>query len=114
MFFQKWYFTALSVKGFILGNLKKKNLNDMSESFAGLLTVIKEDQEINARVIQLLRMRSFRWRSLLNKWLEQLRLKQAPFKLIQSLSCLFDDTLAANTLNLIENRKLDNGQDHHI
>lgn len=91
-----------------LGITKKKNNNDISGSFAGLLRIIKEDQEINTRVVQLLQMNSFRRRSLLNKWLEQLRMKKAPDKLTQSLSCLFDDSIAAKVLTLINKDQIIN------
>jgi len=101
MFFQKWYFTALSAKDVDLGILKKKEINDISEPFAGLLQVIKADRELNARVVQLLQLNSFRRRVLLNKWLEQLRLKKAPDKMTQALSCLFDDRIAEKVLTII-------------
>jgi hypothetical protein len=101
------------VKDIDLGFLEKKEINDISESFAGLLQVIKKDRELNARVIQLLELNSFRRRLLLNKWLEQLRLKKAPDRLTQALSCLLDDTIAGNTLKLIENINLNNNAGKH-
>jgi hypothetical protein len=80
--------------------------NDLSQSFSHLLQVIKEDKEINTRVIQLLKSNSFTRRLLLNKWLEQLRRRQAPEKLIQALSCLFDDRIAEKVAVLLDR--------HHI
>ena len=85
-----------------------KQSNDLSQSFAHLLQVIKADQEIKSRVIQLLKSNSFTRRLLLNKWLEQLRRRQAPEKLIDALSCLFDDNIAKNVLGLINNHQIRN------
>ena len=88
--------------------LVSKKSNDLSQSFAHLLQAIKEDKEINTRVIQLLKSNSFTRRVLLNKWLEQLRRRQAPEKLIHALSCLFDDNIAKNVLSLINNHQMRN------
>ena len=82
--------------------------NHLSHSFANLLQAIKEDREINTRVIQLLKSNSYTRRLLLNKWLEQLRRRQAPEKLIHALSCLLDDDIAKNVLSLINNRQIRN------
>ena len=85
-----------------------KKSNDLSQSFAHLLQAIKEDKAINTRVIQLLKLNSYTRRVLLNKWLEQLRRIQAPEKLIEALSCLFDDKIAKNVLNLINKHQIRN------
>jgi hypothetical protein len=82
--------------------------NDLSQSFTSLLQVIKADEEIKDRVIQLLKSNSFTRRLLLNKWLEQLRRRQAPEKLLQALSCLFDDNISKNLLKLINNHRVQN------
>jgi small-conductance mechanosensitive channel len=91
-----------------MGFLVAKQSNELSQSFASLLQVIKADEEIKARVIQLLKSNSFTRRLLLNKWLEQLRRRQAPEKLIQALSCLFDDNISKNVLALINNHQVGN------
>jgi len=81
--------------------LVSKKSNELTQSFAHLLEAIKEDKEINTRVIQLLKSNSYTRRVLLNKWLEQLRRRQAPEKLIQALSLLFEDATAEQTLKVI-------------
>ena len=86
--------------------LVSKKSNDLSQSFAHLLQAIKEDKEINSRVIQLLKSNSFTRRLLLNKWLEQLRRRQAPENLMQVLSCLFDDGIAEKVVVFLDS--------HHI
>ena len=85
-----------------------KQANGLSQSLASLLQIIKADKEIKGRVIQLLKSTSFTRRLLLNKWLEQLRRRQAPEKLMQALSCLFDDNIAKNVLSLINNHQMRN------
>jgi hypothetical protein len=80
----------------------KTNSKTFSEAFANLLQLIIEDQEINSRVVQLLKLDSFRRRLLLNKWLEQLRRKGAAPKLMQALSCLFDNDVAEKSLSFLK------------
>ena len=84
--------------------------NNLSQSFTSLLQVIKRDEEINSRVVQMLKLKPFQRRLLLNKWLEQLRRKKAPEKLMQALSCLFDDSIAAKVLSLVNNNKIKNSE----
>lgn len=88
--------------------LAKKQSNDLSQSFTSLLQIIREDKEINTRVVQLLKLDPFKRRLLLNKWLEQLRRNNAPQKLMQSLVCLFDDSIAERVLILIRYSKIKN------
>jgi hypothetical protein len=80
--------------------------NDLSQSFASLLQVIKADKEIRNRVIQLLKANSYTRRMLLNKWLEQLWRKQASDNLMQALSCLFDDSIAEKVLVLFDSQHI--------
>ena len=87
-----------------MGNIS----NNLSQSFSSLLQVIKEDEEMNSRVIQMLKLKPFQRTLLLNKWLEQLRRKKASEKLMQSLACLFDDGIAEKVLSLINNNKTKN------
>jgi hypothetical protein len=80
--------------------------NDFAlESFIKLIQVIKGNPEIKVRVEQLLQLNSFRRRSLLNNWLEQLRQQNASEDLLSALSCLFDDKIARKVLTLINNKK---------
>ena len=86
----------------------KKNSKTFSETFANMLQVINEDHEINTRVVQLLKLDSFRRRLVLNKWLEQLRRKGATHKLMQALSCLLDNEIAEKTLSLLKTKNHNN------
>jgi len=53
----------------------------------------------------MLAMDSYPRRLVLNNWLEQLRLKNAPQQLTQTLSYLFDDTIAQKIYDLINKSK---------
>ncbi len=80
----------------------KKSSKTLSEPFTNLLQVLTQEQEINTRVVQLLKLDSFRRRLLLNKWLEQLRHKGASNKLMNALSGLFDNNTAEKTLSFLK------------
>ena len=82
--------------------LMKTSSKIRPDPFSNLLQVITEDPEINSRVVQLLKLDSFTRRLLLNKWLEQLRRKGATNKLLQALSCLFDNEIAEKTLSFLK------------
>jgi len=70
-------------------------------SLKKLVLVIRDDPLINEKVIQLLQLDSFQRRSVLNIWLEQLRVRHASENLLSALSSLFDDTIAEKVLTLI-------------
>lgn len=84
--------------------MKKSNNADAEtdfEQFAKLIQTIQKDSDIKSRMIQILKMDSYRRRFLLNNWLEKLRRKKAPENLRQALSCLFDDIISEKVLTLI-------------
>jgi len=71
------------------------------ESIKKLLQAIRNDPVINKKVISILKMDSYPRCLVLNNWLEQLRRKNAPGKLIQTLSIMFDDSVAEKIFKLI-------------
>ena len=84
--------------------MKKSNNADAEtdfEQFAKLIQTIQKDSDIKSRIKQILKMDSYRRRFLLNNWLEQLRRQNASEKLLETLSYLFDDIVAEETLKLI-------------
>ena len=84
----------------LLNKIRKLNCIN---NFFQLLFIIKNDAEIRDQVIQLLKLDSFQHRNVLNRWMEQLRRNNAAENLRQSLSYLFDDTVAEKTLTLLRN-----------
>lgn len=85
---------------------KSNNYEFDFESIEKLLQAMRCDPVINKKVINTLKMDSYPRRLVLNNWLEKLRHNSAPPKLMQSLTCLFDDSIAEKVLALIN--------DHHI
>ena len=82
-----------------------KNKNSI-EKFSNLIQTAIEDPVIKKRIIEVLQLSSFERRTVLNNWLEQLRLRHASGKLLKALSCLFDDEIAEEVLTLINSHKI--------
>ena len=80
------------------------NFETEFESFATLIKAMQSDSVINKKVNNILILESYPRRLVLNNWLEQLRRNNAPQKLLQSLTCLFDDVVAEQVLALINKR----------
>ena len=74
-------------------------------SIEKLLKAIRHDPVINKKIVNILKMDSYPRRLVLNNWLEKLSQQNAPDKLTQALSCLFDNEIAEKTLNLINGPK---------
>lgn len=81
------------------------NKDTGSEEISFLVQTALEDPVIKQRILELLQLNLFERRSVLNIWLEQLRLRDASEELLYVFSCLFDDTIAQKTLSLIKKSK---------
>jgi len=68
--------------------------------------VMQNDPVIHDKVIEMLKLDSYQRRSVLNSWLEQLRIHKASESLLSALSTLFDDKIAKEVLALINDRKI--------
>ena len=66
-----------------------------------LLQAIRNDQALNKKITDLLKMDVYPRHLVLSNWLEQLRRKKAPGKLTRTLSILFDDHIAEKVLKLV-------------
>ena len=91
-----------------MGTTKSKIHQSEFEPLERLLLAIRNDPVINKKVGSILILDAYRRCFVLNNWLEQLRQKQASEKLIEALSCLFDDTIASKVLTLIKNHQVRN------
>lgn len=81
-----------------------KNTTNYESDFGSiekLLKAMRYDPVINKKVVNILTMDSYPRRLVLSNWLEQLRCNNAPYRLMQSLSCLFDDSIAEKVLTFI-------------
>ena len=66
-----------------------------------LLNAMLKDSVINNKVVNILKLDTYPRHIVLSNWLEQLRLNKAPEKLTQTLTYLFDDSIAKKVYNLI-------------
>jgi len=82
-----------------------KNESDFNPMIK-LLQAIRNDPVINMKVKSILKLDSYPRHIVLSNWLEQLRLNKAPEKLIQTLTYLFDDSIAEKVYNLINRSKV--------
>jgi len=85
-----------------LNTKKTRNYESDFEPFVKLLQAMRYDPVINKKVINILKMDSYPRRLVLSNWLEQLGRNDAPNKLTQTLSYLFDDSIAEKVLSLLE------------
>jgi hypothetical protein len=76
-------------------------MDNSLESFGTLVEIMRDDKDINEKVMAVLRLNAYKRRTILNNWLEQLRIQKAPQNLINSLSSLFDDKVAEQVLQFI-------------
>jgi len=84
---------------------KLKNSDPEFEPVVKLLQAIRNDPVINLKVAGLLKMDAYSRRLVLNNWLERLQRNNAPRKLTQTLSLLFDDSIAKKICELINKSK---------
>ena len=85
-------------------NMKTADSYNFDAEIEPLVTLLKamlSDRIINIKVVKILKMDSYPRHIVLSNWLEQLRRKNAPKKLTQTLSYLFDDVVADKVLSLI-------------
>ena len=66
------------------------------------MTVVREDPQVRGRIVPLLRLDAFQRKSVLNTWLDQLRLSKAPEAFMSALACLLDDGIAVKALEIIQ------------
>ena len=83
-----------------------KNNNNQFESLGRLIQIMRDDEIINKKVIEMLQRDSYQRRAVLNNWLEKLQRQNAPQNLLSALTCLFDDKIVEQVLALINDRKI--------
>lgn len=76
--------------------------NNNYKSIRQLLDVIRTDPLVHEEVGKLLKLDAYHRRIMLNDWLEQLRRRRASERLLHALACLFDDHIAAQVLEFID------------
>jgi len=84
-----------------LQSLDTRKMDNSLESFGTLIQIMRNDEDINEKVMTVLRLDSYKRCAILNNWLEQLRIQNAPQNLINALSTLFNDKVAEQVLQFI-------------
>ena len=82
-----------------------QNIDNSFESFGTLIQIMRNDEDINKKVMAVLSLDPYKRRAILNNWLEQLCRENAPQQLTKTLSYLFDDAIAQKVLGLIKGIK---------
>ena len=82
-------------------NVNLHNNDSNWKSIDRFLQAALHDPVINKKVISILKLDSYPRQIVLSNWLEELRLQHAPGKLIETLSCLFDEKIARQVLEFI-------------
>jgi hypothetical protein len=72
-----------------------------NEPLVTLIRVAQEDVEIKRHLLAILSQNKFNRESILNSYLEELRLKQAPQEFISAIACLLDDDVAEKVLEIL-------------
>ena len=78
----------------------QKKAND--DNFVTLLSVAHDSPQIRVQLLSILRHTPFQRKSLINTWLEDLKLAGAPSELQNALSALLDEDVADRALLLLQ------------
>ena len=89
---------------------KKKKIIGENEPLVTLIRVAQEDVEIKRHLLAILSQNKFNRESILNSYLEELRLKQAPQEFISAIACLLDDDVAEKVLEILKLSNLPEGK----
>ena len=76
-----------------------------NETFIDLMRIAQEKDDIKKKLTFILKLDSFNRQSVLNTWLNDLRLQGAPEKLIKALSYFLDDSVAERALDVMLNKR---------
>jgi hypothetical protein len=89
---------------------KEKKIIGENEPLVTLIRVAQEDVEIKRHLLAILSQNKFNRESILNSYLEELRLKQAPQEFISAIACLLDDDVAEKVLEILKLSNLPEGK----
>ena len=89
---------------------KEKKIIGENEPLVTLIRVAQEDVEIKRHLLAILSQNKFNRESILNSYLEELRLKQAPQEFISAIACLLDDDVAEKVLEILKLCNLPEGK----
>lgn len=76
-------------------------LKTSEEDLLDLMVVAQEDAEVRDQLILILRQDDFTRQSMLNTWINELKLEAAPSSLIRALTSLVDNDRAHRALSIL-------------
>ncbi len=79
----------------------KKSVGD-NDAFVTLVKVAQNDPEVHATLVAILGQPPFHRKSLLNRLIQDMRVKGAPRNLISAIAELLDDSVAEKVADVIE------------
>ena len=81
--------------------LKHWRARSSTDPFVSLMVVATEDDAIRQHLLAILQQDSFNRHSLLNTWIEDLKMQSAPESFTRALGFLLDDDVAARALSVL-------------
>jgi hypothetical protein len=81
-------------------NTKNGLIRD-NEQFVTLIQVARENEEIRNQLLVILSQDAFNRASIINSFIEDMRLKNAPKELISAIACLLDNGIAERALEIL-------------
>ncbi|MEW6265866.1 MAG: hypothetical protein AB1641_22570 [Thermodesulfobacteriota bacterium] len=71
------------------------------EAFINLVQVAGEDEEIRKRLTAILEQEPFHRKSLLNTWINDMKMRQAPADFVAAIAMLLDDQVAEKLMEVL-------------
>lgn len=93
---------SLLSRAFELVNRTFAQKKAVDDNFVTLLSVAQDSPQIRVQLLSILRHTPFQRKSLINTWLEDLKLAGAPRELQNALSALLDEDVADRALLLLQ------------
>ncbi len=84
---------------------KKKQENDLDETFIRLIQVAIEDKEIKNRLVSILSLEKEKRNFALKIWLQEMRFKKAPEDFITAISYFLENDVAEKALKIISGQE---------
>ena len=81
---------------------KRKKFVGENDPFITLIRVAQEDRKIRRQLLNILAQNKFNRESILNSYLEDMRMKQAPQEFISAIACLLDEDVAGKAMAILK------------
>jgi hypothetical protein len=86
----------------IIALVNRTSGDDITEPFVTLIQLAQEDPEIKDTLMAILSKDEFNRTSILNTYIEEMRLKGAPTSFISAIACLLDNGVAQKAYAVLQ------------